>query len=318
MNRRVLEAVVAAVTITALLAMAPVAGASLSVVTTWGGPGTGQGQFSVPLGVAVDAAGNVYVVDENNDRVEKFDSNGRFLLQFGSPGSGPGQFNGPGHVALDPQGNVIVADEGGYRVEKFAGRRLPAPVRSLRPGTGPVQRKHPRRRGGLRRQCVRGRGRQPRADRQVHGRRWLRHVVAGAGAGRAEPGPALAGLRPLRRALCDRRGRRIHRQVRHRWPLPGAVGAVRKRAAAARRSPGNRHRSAEPRVRRRSPPGDQAVHDDRDLPRTHELDRAAASERQLRRGGRGRRPGRRPVRHRPRQRKAGDPLSPGAPAARVR
>jgi sugar lactone lactonase YvrE len=70
--------------------------------------------------VAVDAAGNVYVVDENNDRVEKFDSNGRFLLQFGSRGSGPGQLNGPGHVALDPQGNVIVSDEGGYRVEKFS------------------------------------------------------------------------------------------------------------------------------------------------------------------------------------------------------
>ncbi|MDX6661569.1 MAG: tripartite motif-containing protein 71, partial [Solirubrobacteraceae bacterium] len=120
MSKRTLEALATALTITGLFALPPVAGASLSVVTTWGGPGTGQGQFSVPQGVAVDAAGNVYVVDENNDRVEKFDSNGRFLLQFGSPGSGPGQFNGPGHVALDPQGNVIVSDEGGYRVEKFS------------------------------------------------------------------------------------------------------------------------------------------------------------------------------------------------------
>ena len=120
MSKRTLEALATALTITGLFALPSVAGASLSVVTTWGGPGTGQGQFSVPQGVAVDAAGNVYVVDENNDRVEKFDSNGRFLLQFGSPGSGPGQFNGPGHVALDPQGNVIVSDEGGYRVEKFS------------------------------------------------------------------------------------------------------------------------------------------------------------------------------------------------------
>jgi streptogramin lyase len=120
MRKHTLEALAAALTITGLFALPPVAGASLSVVTAWGGPGTGPGQFSVPQGVAVNAAGNVYVVDENNDRVEKFDSNGRFLLQFGSPGSGPGQFNGPGHVALDPQGNVIVSDEGGYRVEKFS------------------------------------------------------------------------------------------------------------------------------------------------------------------------------------------------------
>jgi streptogramin lyase len=114
------EALAAAVTVTALVVMPSVAGASLSFVAQWGGLGAGQGQFSVPQGVAVDAGGDVYVADLNNDRVEKFDSNGRFLLQFGSHGSGPGQFNNPGHVALDPQGNVIVSDEGGYRVEKFS------------------------------------------------------------------------------------------------------------------------------------------------------------------------------------------------------
>ena len=120
MRKRTLEVFAAALTVTGLLAVPPVAGASLSVVTAWGGPGAGQGQFSAPQGVAVDPAGNVYVADLNNDRVEKFDSNGRFLLQFGSHGSGPGQFNNPGHLALDPQGNVIVSDEGGYRVEKFS------------------------------------------------------------------------------------------------------------------------------------------------------------------------------------------------------
>jgi hypothetical protein len=120
MSRRALETVAAALAIAASFALPPVAGAALPVVTTWGGPGAGQGQFSVPQGVAVDTAGGVYVADLNNNRVEKFDSNGRFLLQFGSHGSGPGQLNNPGHLALDPQGNVIVSDEGGYRVEKFS------------------------------------------------------------------------------------------------------------------------------------------------------------------------------------------------------
>jgi DNA-binding beta-propeller fold protein YncE len=92
----------------------------LTYVTQWGGSGTGPGQFSLPQGVVVDSGGAVYVADVNNNRVEKFDSNGQFLLQFGSRGTGPGQFSNPGHLALDPQGNVIVSDEGGGRVEKFS------------------------------------------------------------------------------------------------------------------------------------------------------------------------------------------------------
>src|SRR3954464_15075359 len=92
------------------------ASADLSLVTQWGSGGTGNGQFNVPNGVAADAAGNVYAVDGNGDRVEKFDSNGTFLLAFG----GPGTFNGPGHLGLDPQGNPLVVDEGNYRVVKYS------------------------------------------------------------------------------------------------------------------------------------------------------------------------------------------------------
>src|SRR3954464_4330692 len=98
------------------------ASADLSLVTQWGSSGTGNGQFQVPNGVAADAAGNVYVVDGNGDRVEKFDSNGTFLLAFG----GPGTFNGPGHIAIDPQGNPVVEDSGNYRLVKYSptGTRL--------------------------------------------------------------------------------------------------------------------------------------------------------------------------------------------------
>jgi DNA-binding beta-propeller fold protein YncE len=48
-----------------------------------GKEGTGAGQFSRPSAVAVDALGNVYVVDRLNSRVEKFNSTGQFLLMFG-------------------------------------------------------------------------------------------------------------------------------------------------------------------------------------------------------------------------------------------
>jgi ribosomal protein L40E len=41
-------------------------------ILTWGSQGSGTDQFNDPVGVAVDASGNVYVTDLNNNRVEKF------------------------------------------------------------------------------------------------------------------------------------------------------------------------------------------------------------------------------------------------------
>ena len=38
----------------------------------WGTQGSGNGQFSDPFGVATDAAGNAYVADQGNQRIQKF------------------------------------------------------------------------------------------------------------------------------------------------------------------------------------------------------------------------------------------------------
>ena len=46
----------------------------------WGSNGAGEGQFSGPHGIEVDAEGNVYVVDTGNNRIQKFTSDGVFLL----------------------------------------------------------------------------------------------------------------------------------------------------------------------------------------------------------------------------------------------
>ena len=52
--------------------------------------------FNRPTDVAWDRAGNIYVADGigNNNRIAKFDKDGRFIMHWGSTGSGPGQFNG--------------------------------------------------------------------------------------------------------------------------------------------------------------------------------------------------------------------------------
>src|SRR5437773_1268870 len=79
-------------------------------ITQWGSYGSSNGQFYAPGGVAIDAAGDVFVTDTGNNRIEKFTGSGTYLTQWGSFGSGSGQFNGLAGVATDAAGNVYIAD----------------------------------------------------------------------------------------------------------------------------------------------------------------------------------------------------------------
>src|SRR6185312_5661388 len=113
----------------------------------FGSEGREAGQFESPKGVAVDQSnGDLYVVDRNNDRVEKFTKGGAFLLAWGwgvadpqtqapqvctvtchagSEGNGAGQFASREGIALDndllssSRGDVYVLDRANARVEKF-------------------------------------------------------------------------------------------------------------------------------------------------------------------------------------------------------
>jgi len=95
----------------------------------WGSRGSGPGQFEFwPQNpedgpnagfMAVDSQGYVYVSDAYNFRVQKFDSQGHFIMQFGEPGTGDGQFDPPtaGPIYVDKQDHIWVSTL--PRVQKF-------------------------------------------------------------------------------------------------------------------------------------------------------------------------------------------------------
>jgi DNA-binding beta-propeller fold protein YncE len=82
--------------------------------------GGGVDHFGNPSGVDFDSAGNIYVVDQWNHRVQIFDSAGGYLNTLGTGfGVGPSQFNYPSGVAVDGSGNIYVADTGNHRVQIY-------------------------------------------------------------------------------------------------------------------------------------------------------------------------------------------------------
>ena len=51
-------------------------------IKSWGEPGAGPGQFNTPHSIATDDAGNVYVADRGNGRIQVFDGDGKYLREI--------------------------------------------------------------------------------------------------------------------------------------------------------------------------------------------------------------------------------------------
>ena len=96
---------------------------TVKYLNQWGTPGSGNGQFYYPEGIATFKTTletiEVYVVDRGNNRVQKFTSDGAYLTQWGSLGIGNGQFRQPTGTATDSIGNVYVVDSNNNRMQKF-------------------------------------------------------------------------------------------------------------------------------------------------------------------------------------------------------
>lgn len=79
-------------------------------LATWGGRGAGNGQFDGPYGITLDAAGNLWVADAFNHRLQVFDTNGGFRRSVGTFGTGDGQFVTPVWVSFDGSGAYYVTE----------------------------------------------------------------------------------------------------------------------------------------------------------------------------------------------------------------
>jgi len=109
------------------------------IVTTLAGSGDsdyadGSGtsaSFHWPEGVAVDAFGNVFVVDTYNKRIRKITASGVVSTHAGSGNEGfvdgigsEASFDYPCGIALDSSGNIYVADAGNHRIRKITASGL--------------------------------------------------------------------------------------------------------------------------------------------------------------------------------------------------
>jgi DNA-binding beta-propeller fold protein YncE len=88
-------------------------------ISDFGGLGTEPGSFRGPRGIATDSEGNIWVADNYNNRVQKFDSDGNSLLTVGKLGGKDGQFRQPRGLVVDSEDNVFVADTQNNRIQKF-------------------------------------------------------------------------------------------------------------------------------------------------------------------------------------------------------
>ncbi len=114
---------------------------SNGTITTVAGSGTAgfsgdngaatSAELNLPVGIAVDAAGNLYIADSGNNRVRKVAGGiittiaGNGTAGFSGDNSGNGatnaELNDPIGVAVDSSGNVYVADYLNNRIRKIAG-----------------------------------------------------------------------------------------------------------------------------------------------------------------------------------------------------
>ncbi|MEA2935250.1 MAG: hypothetical protein QOD74_1896, partial [Variibacter sp.] len=83
-------------------------------IKTWGSKGSGPGELDIPHAIAMDSQGRLFVGDRQNNRIQIFDQDGKYLDQWA-------QFSRPSGVFIDAKDNIYVADSESESVIMTAG-----------------------------------------------------------------------------------------------------------------------------------------------------------------------------------------------------
>ncbi len=96
------------------------------IAASWGREGEGEGEFTLIRDVVEDSRGDLYAGDYNGpqDRIQKFDGSGKFLLAWGRRGVEEGEFQRPQGLAIERRADgsefLLVADSCNHRVQRFS------------------------------------------------------------------------------------------------------------------------------------------------------------------------------------------------------
>lgn len=84
-----------------------------------GGSGESDGQFNLPIAMALNSRSELIVADAFNANIKIFDQTGRFLRKFGQRGDSPGSFQLIKSVAVDSSDNIYVVDGRSHSISIF-------------------------------------------------------------------------------------------------------------------------------------------------------------------------------------------------------
>ena len=73
--------------------------------------------FHIPTDIAIDSQGSIYILDSGNHRIQKFDSEGRYIATFGRKGQGPAEFYFPVSIDIDSKGYMYISDPQNQRIQ---------------------------------------------------------------------------------------------------------------------------------------------------------------------------------------------------------